>query len=330
MKRRAFITILGGAAAWPVMARAQQDRVRRLGWLAARSQDDPEQQALATALATKFETLGWRLGQSLIVDVRYGVGSVELLRQAAAELVSKAPDVILTTSVQNVLSLRELTRTIPIVFAVASDPVAVGLVESYAHPGGNVTGFTLNAEAKYESDSKLLEILREIAPNINRTAVIFTSADPSWVGRMRALEVAASGFKLQLSSIDVHDDTELDDAIDRFSQEPNAGLLVLPSSFTVAHYASIIRSANLHMLPTIYPFRVFVAHGGLISYGTDTIEGYRQAAVYVDRILRGERPGELPVQALTNWQLVINLKTAQALGLTVPSSLLARADEVIE
>jgi putative ABC transport system substrate-binding protein len=330
VKRRTFIAALGSAAVWPAVALAQQDRVRHLGWLAVRSQDDPEQRATATALTTKLETLGWRLGQNLIIDVRNGMGNAELLRQAAAELVSKAPDVILTASVQNVRTLRDLTRTIPIVFAGASDPVAVGLVESYAHPGGNVTGFTGNAETKYESDAKLLEILKEIVPNINRTAVIFTTADPSWVGRMRALEVAASSLKVQLSPIDVHDDGGLDDAIDRFSQEPNSGLLVLPSSFTSAHYVSIIRAANLHMLPTVYPFRFFVTHGGLVSYGTDIMDGYRQSAVYIDRILRGERPGALPVQALTKLDLVLNLKTAKALGLSVPPQLLARADEVIE
>jgi putative ABC transport system substrate-binding protein len=251
MNRRAFIAGVGGAAAWPLVAWGQRDHTLHLGWLASANPDDPEHQAQALALIGKLETLGWRVGVNLIIDYRSGLGNPELVRQAAIELVSKTPDVILTASVQNVLALREQTRTIPIVFAAASDPVDVGLVDSYAHPGGNVTGFTSNAETHYESDAKLLQILREIAPHINRVAVIFTSADRSWLGRMRSVEAGASALKVQAFSIDVHDDAEIENEIEKFAQEPNSGLVVFPSPFTVKHYVSIIRSAYQRKLPTI-------------------------------------------------------------------------------
>jgi putative ABC transport system substrate-binding protein len=328
--RRIFIAALGGAAVWPVVARGQQPKPKRLGWLVNGSASDPEQNARVNAFTTELEKLGWKLGNNLSIEYRWAAGDANLGRTYAAELVKLAPDVILTASVQNVSALRDETHTIPIVFTGASDPVAAGLVESYARPGANITGFTESAEAQYAANAKWLELLKEISPGLARVAIIYSSADRSWIGRMQAADRAASLLKMQLSRVDAHDEAGIEQGIGEFAREPRSGMVVFPSPFTFAHYSPIIKSAERHRLPAVYPFRLFVTNGGLMSYGIDTTDGYRRAAVYVDRILRGENPANLPVQAATKLQLTINLKTAKALGLDMPPTLLARADEVIE
>jgi putative ABC transport system substrate-binding protein len=327
LHRREFITLLGAATAWPLAVRAQQpERVRRIGVLLGYGETDMETQARITALRRKLDELGWREGRNLRIDYRF-VADAERMRAGAADLVGLAPDVIVASPGQVLLVLTKQTRTIPIVFANVPDPVGIGLVPSLAHPGGNITGFT---SIEPTLAGKWLEALKEVAPYVTRTAVIYNPANPAWRERLRVIQTVAPSLVAELNPVGVGNAAEIERALDGFAREPNGGLIVLPSLFMQAHRKTVIALAAKHRMPAIYPFRYFATDGGLISYGIDTLDQFRGAATYVDRILRGEKPADLPVQAPVKYELVINLKTAKALGLEVPPTLLARADEVIE
>jgi putative ABC transport system substrate-binding protein len=328
MNRREFMTLLGGtAAAWPLVARAQQSgRVRRIGALMGIAENDPESQARITAFLQRLQELGWTEGHNVRIDYRFAGGDTRRMRAYAAELVGLAPDVILVQSNDGLAALRQETRTVPIVFAVVADPVGSGFVESLARPGGNITGFTIFEPSL---GGKWLQALKEIAPGVTRVAAILHPETTANVEFLRAAEAAASSFGVTLTAAGVHDAAEIERAVTAFATEPNGGLVV-PHPVTAAHRDLIIGLAARHRLPAVYSFRFFATAGGLMAYGNDAVDLFRRAASYVDRILKGEKPGELPVQAPTKFELVINLKTANALGLTVPPNLVARADEVIE
>ena len=328
MKRRTFITLLGGAAAWPVVAGAQPaGRMRRIGVLSAFAEGDPEAQGNVTAFRQALEKLGWTDGGNVRIDYRWGSADAERIRAYAIELVGLKPDVILVSTALVLQSLQQLTRSVPIIFTQISDPAGSGFVASQSHPGGNVTGFTL---AEFSMYGKLLEVLKEIAPQVTRVAAVLNPDQTPQEGMWRAIEAAAPSFKTQLTAAGVRNATEIERAINAFALETNGGLIVLPNPVNSGNRKLIITMAAQHRLPAIYTFPFFVKDGGLISYGVDLGDQYQQAASYVDRILRGEKPADLPVQAPTKYQLVINLKTAKALNLEVPPTLLARADEVIE
>jgi putative tryptophan/tyrosine transport system substrate-binding protein len=327
LKRRAFITLLGGVAAWPLAAGAQQaDRLRRIGVLMSLAADDPESQARLAAFAQGLQQLGWTIGQNVRVDYRWALNA-DTMRKYATELVALAPDVILATSSPAVAALQEATRIVPIVFATVIDPVGAGFVESLARPGRNVTGFLL---FEYGISGKWLDLLKQIAPGVARAAVLRDPTIASGSGQLGAIQGAAPAFGVELRPVDVRDAGEIERAVAAFAHASNGGLIVTASVAAVVHRDLIIGLAARHRLPAIYTQRVFVTNGGLIAYGPDFIDQFRRAAGYVDRILKGEKPADLPVQAPTKYELVINLKTAKALGLDVPPSLLARADEVIE
>ena len=327
MKRREFIAALGGAAAWPVVGRAQQvERRRRIGALTPGSSDAPLQRVRIEAFLQALEPLGWSGGRNLQFDARWAARDADLRRQAA-ELVAAMPDVILASTNGALASLRQATRTLPIVFVLAIDPVGDGNVASLAHPGGNATGFLLY---EYSISGKWLELLRQIAPGVTRVAVLRDPATTAGIGQFAAIQAVAPPFKVELSPIDVRDGSEIERAITAFAREPNGGLIATGSVAAAAHSKLIVLLAARHRLPSVYAFRTWVTEGGLISYGPDLDDQYRRAATYVDRILKGEKPADLPVQAPTKYELVINLKTAKALGIEVPPQLLARADEVIE
>ena len=329
MKRRDFITLLGGAAtAWPLAARAQQpERMRRIGVLSPFAADDPESMARVAAFLQGLGELGWTVGRNVRIDYRWSAGDAERTRKNAAELVALAPDVILATGSPVTAALLQATRTVPIVFVQVPDPVANGFVASLAQPGGNATGF---ATFDYATNVKWLEVLKEIVPRVKRAAVLRDPTIASGIGQMAAIQGVASAFGVELRPVGVRDAAEIERAVAAFAREPNGALIVLPSPLSIVQRDLIITLAARHQLPAVYGLRFFVTGGGLISYGPDTIEPYRHAAGYVDRILKGEKPADLPVQAPTKYELVINLKTAKALNLDVPPSLLARADEVIE
>ena len=330
MKRRDFITLLGGvAAAWPLVARAQQpERVRRIGVLMNVAADDFEGQARIIAFGQGLQELGWVIGRNLRIDYRWAGADVDRSRRYAAELVALAPDVILASGTPNVMSLQQATRTVSIVFANVIDPVGSGIVENLTQPGGNATGFGM---FEYGMSGKWLELLREIAPRVTRVAILRDPTLASGGGQLGALQAAAASFGVELSTVGVRDVGEIERAVATFARgPPNGGLIVTGSTLAVAHRNLIVTLAARHQLPAIYAQRFYVVDGGLISYGVDSIDPFRRAAGYVDRILKGEKPSDLPVQAPTKYELVINMKTAKALGLTVPPQLLARADEVIE
>jgi ABC-type uncharacterized transport system substrate-binding protein len=328
MRRRQFITLLGGAATWPLTARAQpRERMRRIGVLMSLAADDPEGQARLTAFVQGLQELGWTDGRNVQIDYRWPAGDAERIRRYAAELAALAPDIILAGGGAVVPSLLQATRAIPIVFTQTPDPVGAGFVESLARPGGNVTGFMLY---EYGIGAKWLELLKEIAPHVTRAAVIRDAAIASGIGQWGAIQTAAPSFGVELRPVDVRDASEIERAIAAFARSPNGGLIVAASTLAVVHRDLIVTLAARHKLPAVYPSRFFVRSGGLIFYGPDSVEPHRRAAGYVDRILKGEKPADLPVQAPTKYELVINLKTAKALGLAVPPMLLARADEVIE
>jgi len=327
MRRREFITLLGGAVVWPLPARAQQrERRRRIGVLMNFTSDDPVSQDRLAAFVQGLQELGWTVGRNLQIDYRWGGGNVERYRTFAAELVALTPEVLVTAGAPAVEALQRATRTVPIVFTNVTDPVGGGLVASLARPGGNTTGLTLS---EYGLSGKWLELLKEIAPRVTRAAVL---RDPVAVGigQFAAIQAAAPSLQIELSPVDVRDASEIERAVTAFADGPNGGLIATASALTAIHRELIIALATRHKLPAVYPFRYYVTSGGLISYGPDTVDQYRLAARYVDRILKGEKPADLPVQAPTKYELVINLKTAKALGLEVPPNLLARADEVIE
>jgi putative ABC transport system substrate-binding protein len=328
LRRRQFITLLGGAAAWPVAVRAQQgERMRRIGLLLNITVDDPESQARLAAFAQGLQQLGWTIGQNVLVDYRWGGGNADAMRKHAAELVALAPDVILASNSQATLALQAATSTLPIVFANVTDPVAAGFVESLARPGGNATGFTL---FEYGISAKWLELLKEIAPGVTRAAVIREGTNPAGIGQFAAIQSVAPSHGVQVSSVVVRDGSEIERAVGTLAGSPNGGLIVTASGLRDSDGHLIVTLAARYRLPAVYPFPSFVTDGGLICYGPSSTDQYRRAAQYVDRILKGEKPSELPVQAPNKYELVVNLKTAKALGLDVPATVLARADEVIE
>jgi putative ABC transport system substrate-binding protein len=327
--RRKFITGLGGAAvAWPLAARAQQaDRMRRVGVLWNLAADDPEGQARLAVFLQGLQELGWTDGRNVRIDYRWAAADADRYRTYAAELVALAPDVILASASASVAALLQTTRTVPIVFANVIDPVGAGFVARLARPGGNATGFTL---FEYSLSGKWLELFKEIAPNLTRIAILRDPALAAGIGQFAVIQGASSSFGIELSPIDVRDAGEIERDVAAFARESNGGLIVTATAAALAHRKLIIMLAAQHRLPAVYPLRYFVTSGGLISYGPNSTDQYRRAAGYVDRILKGEKAADLPVQAPTKYELAINLKTAKALGLTVPPSLLARADEVIE
>jgi putative tryptophan/tyrosine transport system substrate-binding protein len=325
MRRREFISLLGGTvAAWPLAARAQQ--MRRIGVLMAINTDDPEAQARIAALVGSLQQLGWAVGKNIQVDYRLAADA-DTLRKYAAELVALAPDVILAQSSTAIAPLLQATRTVPIVFTIVVDPVGAGYVDSLARPGGNATGFTV---FEYAIGGKWLELLKEIAPRVTRVAVLREAAIAAGPAQFGAAQSVAPSLGMELRPVDTRDAGEIERAITAFSRGSNGGLIVTGGPSATGHRNLIVALAAQYRLPAVYFNRFFVTAGGLISYGPDYVDQFRQAASYVDRILKGEKPGDLPVQAPTKYQLVINLKTAKELGLTVPPSLLARADEVIE
>jgi len=328
MRRRDVITLLGGAAAaWPLAARAEGERIRRIGVLMTLAADDPEGQARLTAFVQGLQELGWTDGRNVRIDYRWPAGDAERTRRYATELAALAPDVILAGGGSVVPSLLQATRTVPIVFTQTPDPVGAGFVNSLARPGGNVTGFTT---FEYGISAKWLELLKEIAPRVTRAAVIRDAAIASGTGQWGAIQTAAPSFGVEVSPLNLRDAGEIERDVAAFARSSNAGLIVTASTLAVVHRDLIVTLAARHKLHAVYPSRFFVAAGGLISYGPDSIDPHRRAAGYVDRILKGEKPADLPVQAPTKYELAINLKTARALGLDVPTPLLARADEVIE
>ena len=329
LERREFITLLGGAvAAWPLTARAQQrKRVRSVGVLTPFAALDSEGQNRVAAFAQALQQLGWSVGQNVRLLYRWGDGTSAIMQKYAAELVALAPDVILADSSAAVSSLLQATQTIPIVFAVVADPVGAGYVESLARPGGNVTGF---AAQEYAVSGKWIELLKEIVPHLTRVAALRDSAIAAGPGQFGALQAVAPSFGVELRPVDLHDPGGIEHGIAAFAKGSNNGLIVTGSPLATLHRNLIITLAAQHKLPAVYYERSFVTAGGLISYGPDMLDQCRRAASYVDRILKGEKPADLPVQAPTKYELVINLKTAKALGLTLPDNLLARADEVIE
>jgi putative ABC transport system substrate-binding protein len=328
MRRRDFIAGLAGAAALPVAAWGQQPaRVRRVGVLTNLASDDMEAQVRNTAFAHALAQLGWAVGQNLEIEHRWAAGDAERIRRYAAELIALAPDVMLATGAAGVAPLLQATRTVPIVFVLVPDPVGAGFVDSLARPGGNATGFV---QFEYGISGKWLELLKEIAPGTTRVAVLRDAAIAAGQGQVAAIQAVAPSFGVEVTPINVRDIGEIERAITAFARTSREGLIVTASALTLFHRDLIVALAARYKLPTVYVQRHFVVSGGLISYGADVVDQYRRAANYVDRILKGEKPSDLPVQAPTKFELIINLKTAKLLGLEVPSSLLARADEVIE
>jgi putative ABC transport system substrate-binding protein len=330
MRRREFITLLGGAAAaWPLAARAQQgERMRRIGVLPGGADtDDPRSQPNITAFRQALQQLGWTDGRNVKIDYRWPAGDADKARKYAAELVALAPDVILAIGTPSLASLLQATRTVPIVFVAVADPVGAGYVDSLSRPGGNATGFML---FDYGLSTKWLELLKQIAPGVTRAAVLRDPAITSGIGQFAVIQYVAPSLGVDVSPIDVRDASAIEPALAAFAHSGNGGLIVTGSPLSLIHRELIITLAARHKLPSVYFLRPFVTDGGLISYGPDVADQARRAAGYVDRILKGEKPADLPVQAPTKYELVINLKTAKALGLTIPPSVLARAAEVIE
>jgi putative ABC transport system substrate-binding protein len=326
MRRRTFISLIGGAAAWPLAARAQ-DRVRRIGAFMNKAADDAQGRAEASAFEGALQQRGWKPGGNLQIEYRWGAGDSSRYPAYAAELVAQAPEVLLAVGGTVVSALQRETREVPIVFVGVSDPVNRGLVASLSRPGGNATGFII---FEYGISGKWLELLKEIAPRTTRAAVIRDPSEFSGVGELAAIQAVAPSLKVDLSPVDARDAAGIERAFTDLARKPDGGVIATESGAAIKHRHLIITLANQHRLPVVYPNRFFVSDGGLISYGPDEIDQFRRATAYVDRILKGEKPADLPVQTPTKYQLVINFKTAKALGLTVPDTLLARADEVIE
>ncbi|MGB9060444.1 MAG: ABC transporter substrate-binding protein [Pseudolabrys sp.] len=331
MRRREFITLVGGAAAtWPLTANAQQpDRMRRIGVLMAHAESDPEFQAYVAAFREGLQKAGWVEGRNFRLDFRWGaLDDAELRRRSAIELIALKPDLIVTQNTPPTATMLQQTRTIPVVFVVVADPVGSGFVQNLARPGGNATGFTIMEPT---TTGKWLELLKEVAPRSNRAAMLFNPATAPYASiYLNPFKAAAASLGLEPIAATVHDRTELDAVIAAQAREPNGGLIVIPDGFLNVHRGDIISLAARYRLPAIYPWRFFAEEGGLLSYGSEQRDFFRLAATYVDRILKGEKPADLPAQAPTEYKLVINLKTAKALGIEIPPTLLARADEVIE
>jgi ABC-type uncharacterized transport system substrate-binding protein len=330
MRRREFLGLVGGgaAAAWPLTASTQQsgERVRRIGAITAIA-DQPNMQARLAVFLQALQQLGWTDGRNVRIDYRYGGGDANSTRKLVTELVALAPDTILATGGPATEELLKVTRTVPIVFVIVPDPVGSGLVDRLSRPGGNATGFT---QFEYSLSGKWLELLKQIAPGMTRAAVLRDPAITAGIGQFAVIQSVAPSVGVEVSPINVTDTNEIERAVAAFVREPNGGLVVTASALAFTHRHLIVSLAGRHKLPAVYSAREFVTDGGLMSYSADFFDQYRRAAGYVDRILKGEKPGDLPVQAPTKYELVINLKTAKALGLAVPPTLLARADEVIE
>jgi putative tryptophan/tyrosine transport system substrate-binding protein len=329
IRRREFVTLLGGAAvAWPLAASAQQsERMRRIGVIMPASSDDPEYQVRVGAFLQELQRLGWIIGRNIRIDTRWTRGDAEDARKYAAELVALNPDVVLATGISTVASLLQLTRTVPIVFPAVSDPVAAGVVESLARPGGNATGFLA---FEYSLSGKWPELLKQIAPTVRRAAILRDPATPSGIGQFGIIQAVASSVGLEVFPVHIRDAAAIENALVTLARSQDGGVIVGSSGRATLHQTQIIKLAAEHKLPAVYWDSSLVAAGGLISYGPNFLDQHRRAAGYVDRILKGEKPADLPVQTPTKYELVINLKTAKALGLEIPSSVLARADEVIE
>ena len=329
MRRREFIAGLGGAAvSWPVVARAQQaDRVRRIGVLMNLPADDPEAKTRIAAFVQTLKELGWTDSQNVVIDYRWGGGDGERYRRSAQELIELSPDVVLCSGSVTVSAMQQVTRTVPIVFAMVPDPVNAGFVESLSRPGTNSTGFT---QFEYNMSAKWVELLKEVAPSVRRALVIRDPTVPTGIGQLAAMQSVAPSFGMELRAVGARDAGELEQTISAFARQSDGGLILASNSQVLRHRELIVRLATQHRLPAVYPFRFLVNAGGLISYGPDSVDPYRRAASYIDRILKGEKAADLPVQAPNKYELVINLKTAKAIGLTVPPTLIARADEVIE
>jgi putative ABC transport system substrate-binding protein len=327
MRRRDFIAGLAGAAAWPVGARGQQsNRARRIGILVNLAADDPESQARIGAFLQGLQEFGWAIGRNVRVDYGWAPDADNMPR-SATEMVALAPDVILANANPTVLALQQATRTIPVVFVAVTDPVAGGFIESLARPGGNMTGFT---SAEFGMSAKWLELLKELVPGISRVAVLQDPGNPGGIPQFSAIQSVAPSLGVELRSVGLRDSGETELTLAAFARESNAGLIVTRTSGAIAKRDLIVKLAAYHRLPAVYPLRFFATHGGLVSYGPDIVDQYRQAAGYVARILKGEAPANLPVQTPIKYELVVNMRTARTLGLDMPSSVLARADEVIE
>jgi len=328
VKRREFIALIGSAAAWPLAARAQQrEKMRRIGVLAAQPVDDPQSQIRNAAFLQALGELGWNVGRNLQIDYRWAAADADRFRTYAAELVALAPEVILAIGASVVGPLLQVTRTMPVVFVQVTDPVGSGYVLSLARPGGNATGFTL---FEFGIGAKWVELLREISPRATRAAVLSDPTAPAAFGMLGAIQSVAPSLGIDISPIGIRDAAEIEHGIVAFAGGSNNGVIVLPGLQTILHRQLIITLVARHKLPAIYPYRYYVTSGGLICYGPDELEQYRQSAGYVDRILKGAKPADLPVQAPTKYELAINLKTAKALDLEIPPTVLARAAEVIE
>ena len=327
MKRRDFIAILGGAMAWPLAARAESQGMRRIALFPLGAEGDPEAHTYVRALRETLERLGWIDGQNIRIDIRWESGDAGRVQADVAGALSLAPDVIVSGGTVYTRELQQRTKTIPIVFVNVGDPLASGLVHSLAQPGGNVTGFVA-VESSF--GGKWMELLKEIAPRVNAVLVLVDPQNPTWKFHVPAIEAAARSFVVQVTAAHVRNPAEIESTIDGFAGKPNAGMIVLASPFAQAHRELTIALAAKHRLPAVYGARLYVASGGLLSYSSDWLDQYRQAASYVDRILKGARPGDLPVQQPVKFELVINLKTANVLGIEVPLFLQQRADEVIE
>jgi len=328
VKRREFIALLGGVAAWPVVSHAQQpDRMRRIGVLLPLSGDDPEAKVRLNAFLSGLQENGWEEDRSIILDVRHGDGRTDRIRTEAANLIRSKPDCVLASGTQAATALKRTTREIPIVFVNVVDPVAGGLVTSLARPSENITGFT-NVEVV--TTGKWFELLKELAPRVSRVLLLFRSSTPETTLRLPTVENVAASFGMKITHASVSDRAEIVRAIEAFEQGPETGMIVMPSPVTAVHRNTIITLAAERHIPTVYPYRYFVVDGGLVAYGTDIRDQYRRAALYISRILQGAKPSDLPVQQPSKFELIINLKTAKALGLVVPPTLLTQADEVIE
>jgi len=330
MRRREFVGLCGAlAATWPIALRAQQgERVRRIGVLMASTLDDPESQARIAAFQQSLQQLGWIDGRNVSIDTRWATTNPDDIRRHAAELAALTPDVILAgTGTATVAPLLQATRTVPIVFALVIDPVGAGFVDSLPRPGGNATGFTV---FEYGMSGKWLELLKQLSPAVTRAAVLRDPTIASGIGQFAAVQAVAPSLGVDLSAVDVRDAGEIERAITAFARSSNGGLIVTANALATRHRELIITLAAQHRLPAVYPYRRFVDDGGLVSYGPDFVDQYRQAAGYIDRVLKGEKPAEMPVQAPIKYGIVINLKTIKSLGLTVPPAVLARADEAIE
>jgi putative tryptophan/tyrosine transport system substrate-binding protein len=328
MKRRKFITLVGSAAAWPFAARGQRaERTRRVGALLPATADDAVFQARIGAFLQELALLGWSIGRNLQIEIRWASANPNEIHRHAAELVALMPDVILATGDSTMPPLLQATRTVPIVFPVVVDPVANGYVESLARPGGNATGFMIS---EYSMSGKWLELLKEIAPGVTRVAVVRDATNPSGIAQFGVIQTMSPSLKMEVVPVNARDANGIERDIAAFARSANAGLIITASGVAIGYRDLIITLAARYKLPAIYFANFFVSNGGLASYGADLIDQYRRSAAYVDRILKGDKPADMPVQAATKYQLAINLKTAKALGLTVPPSLLVRADEVIE